>query len=194
MRWTSAPVTGEDVRMANVLLGASASVAIYKSCDLASKLTQRGHSVRVVLTRRAAELVSPQLFEAVTGQPAHVDEFGSDRYAAMDHIDLAKWGDALIVAPASADLIGRMANGIANDLLSTVAIALAQNKPRLLAPAMNPAMLVAPAVQRNIGRLREDGWRVLDPDEGAMACGDIGPGRLPEPAQIAEVLEALLGR
>lgn len=180
--------------MANVLLGASASVAIYKSCDLASKLTQRGHAVRAVLTRRAAELVNPQLFEAVTGQPAHVEEFGADRHAAMDHIDLAKWADALVVAPASADLIGRMANGIANDLLSTVAIALAQNKVRLIAPAMNPAMLIAPAVQRNLGRLREDGWRVLDPDEGPMACGDVGPGRLPEPAQIAEVLEAMLGR
>lgn len=180
--------------MANVLLGASASVAVYKACDLASKLTQRGHAVRAVLTARAAELVNPQLFEAVTGHPAYVEEFGARRHAAMDHIDLAKWGDAIVVAPASADLVGRLANGIANDLLTTVAIALAQNKPRVIAPAMNPAMLVAPAVQRNLGRLREDGWRVLEPDAGAMACGDVGPGRLPEPAVIAEALESLLGR
>ncbi|MBL8860827.1 MAG: hypothetical protein JNK02_02350 [Planctomycetes bacterium] len=180
--------------MANVLLGASASVAVYKACDLASKLTQRGHAVRAVLTRRAAELVNPQLFEAVSGQPAFVEEFGAHRHAAMDHIELARWGDALVVAPASADLLGRLANGLADDLLSTVALALAQNKPRVIAPAMNPAMLVAPAVQRNLGRLREDGWRVLEPDEGTLACGDVGPGRLPEPARIAEVLEALLGR
>ena len=180
--------------MANVLLGASASVAVYKACDLASKLTQRGHTVRAILTQRAAELVSPQLFEAVTGQPAHVDEFGAGRRGAMDHIDLAKWGDAIVVAPASADLVGRLANGLADDLLSTVALALAQNKPRLIAPAMNPAMLAAPAVQRNLGRLREDGWRVLEPDEGAMACGDVGPGRLPEPAAILAALESMLGR
>jgi phosphopantothenoylcysteine decarboxylase/phosphopantothenate--cysteine ligase len=180
--------------MAHVLLGASASVAVYKSCDLASKLTQRGHVVRTVLTARAAQLVSPQLFEAVTGQRAYVDEFGDGRQAAMDHIDLAKWGDALLVAPASADLVGRFANGLADDLLSTVALALAWNKPRVIAPAMNPAMLVAPPVQRNLGRLREDGWRVLDPDEGSMACGDVGPGRMPEPARLVEALEALLGR
>lgn len=180
--------------MANVLLGASASVAVYKACDLASKLTQRGHRVRAVLTRRAAELVNPQLFEAVTGEPAFVDEFGAHRHAAMDHIDLAKWGDALVIAPASADLVGRLANGLADDLLATTALALAQNKPRVIAPAMNPAMLLAPAVQRNLGRLREDGWRVLEPEDGAMACGDVGPGRLPEPALIAEVLESLLGR
>lgn len=178
--------------MAHVLLGASASVAVYKACDLASKLTQRGHVVRVVLTARAAELVNPQLFEAVTGQPAHVSEFGAGRHAAMDHIDLAKWGEALVVAPASADLIGRLANGLADDLLTTVSLALAQYKPRLIAPAMNPAMLSALAVQRNLGRLREDGWRVLEPDEGAMACGDVGPGRLPEPAAILAALESML--
>ena len=180
--------------MANVLLGASASVAIYKACDLASKMTQRGHVVRAVLTRHAAELVNPQLFEAVTSQPAFTGEFGAARHAAMDHIDLAKWGDAIVVAPASADLVARLAHGMADDLLATVALALAANKPRLIAPAMNPTMLLAPAVQRNLGRLREDGWRVLEPDEGAMACGDVGPGRLPEPAMILSALEAALGR
>ncbi|MCY2960011.1 MAG: hypothetical protein NTY35_07575 [Planctomycetota bacterium] len=180
--------------MAHVLLGASASVAVYKACDLASKLTQRAHVVRVILTARAAELVNPQLFEAVTGQPAHVDEFGAARHAAMDHIELARWGDVLVIAPASADLVGRLANGIANDLLTTVSLALAQNKPRLIAPAMNPVMLLAPAVQRNLRQLREDGWRVLEPDEGTMACGDVGPGRLPEPVRIADVLESMLVR
>jgi phosphopantothenoylcysteine decarboxylase/phosphopantothenate--cysteine ligase len=180
--------------MANVLLGAGASVAVYKACDLASKLTQRGHAVRAVLTRRAAELVSPQLFEAVTGEPALVDEFGAARRTAMDHIELAKWAGALVVAPASADLIGRLAHGIADDLLTTVSLALPPVCPRLLAPAMNPVMLQAAPVQRNLGRLREDGWSVLDPDAGHVACGDAGAGRLPEPERIAAALDALLGR
>jgi phosphopantothenoylcysteine decarboxylase/phosphopantothenate--cysteine ligase len=105
--------------MKQVLLGVSASVALYKSCDLASKLTQSGLDVRCILTENAAKLVSPQLFEAVTGQPAHVSEWGADRKAAMDHIDLARWGEALIVAPATADWIARTSHGFANDLLST---------------------------------------------------------------------------
>src|SRR5262245_327952 len=95
--------------MARVLLAASASVAVYKACDLASKLSQDGHQVRAILTRRAAELVHPQLFEAVTGQPAFTDEFGAARKSAMDHIELAKWGELLVVAPASADLVARLA-------------------------------------------------------------------------------------
>jgi phosphopantothenoylcysteine decarboxylase/phosphopantothenate--cysteine ligase len=178
----------------NVLLGASASVAVYKACDLASKLTQRGWRVRAVLTRRAAELVSPHLFEAVTGEPAFVDEFSSARRGAMDHIDLAKWADVLAIAPASADLVGRLANGIADDLLTTVSLALAEGKGRLIAPAMNPVMLAAPAVRRNLGRLAEDGWLVLEPGEGHMACGDAGAGRLPEPEAIAAAIASLLDR
>jgi phosphopantothenoylcysteine decarboxylase/phosphopantothenate--cysteine ligase len=171
-----------------LLLAASASVSIYKACDLASKLSQEGFVVRAVLTQRAAELISPQLFEAVTGEPAFTSEFDRTRRSAMDHIDLADWGEALLVAPASADLVGRLANGLAGDLVTTTALALPSAKPRFLCPAMNPNMLSNPPVARNLGQLREDGWRVLEPESGHMACGVEGKGRLPEPGDIVDWL------
>jgi phosphopantothenoylcysteine decarboxylase/phosphopantothenate--cysteine ligase len=177
--------------MTRILLGAGASVAVYKACDLASKLAQAGHEVRAVLTPRAAELVSPQLFEAVTGQPAQVDEFGPQRRGAMDHIELASWGERLLVAPASADLIARLALGLGGDLLTTVALALPVGRPRVVCPAMNPHMLAAPPLVRHLETLRGDGWQVIEPDEGHMACGDAGRGRLPEPADLVARLEAL---
>lgn len=180
--------------MSHVLLGASASVAVYKACDLASKLAQGGHAVRAVLTERAALLCSPQLFEAVTGEPAQVSEFGRGRRSAMDHIALAEWADVLVVAPASADLVGRLAQGLAGDLLTTVALALPPSAPRLVCPAMNPHMLEHPAVQRNLERLAEDGWRVLPPEEGHLACGVSGAGRLPDAATIARAVEESLAR
>jgi len=177
--------------MTRVLLGASASVALYKACDLASKLSQAGHAVRTVLTPRAAQLVSPQLFEAVTGESAQVDEFGPRRRGAMDHIELADWAELLLVAPASADLIARLALGLADDLLTTVALALASGRSRLICPAMNPAMLAAAPLQRHLATLRGDGWEVMEPAEGHMACGDEGKGRLPEPAAILERMARL---
>lgn len=180
--------------MAKILLAASASVALYKACDLASKLTQDGHAVRAILTRRAAELVSPQLFEAVTGEPAYVDEFGAARRGAMDHIDLAKWGELFLAAPASADLVARFAHGLADDLVTTVALALPATTPRLVAPAMNPNMLAQPAVRRNLAQLAADGWQVIDPDAGHMACGDAGKGRLPEPATLVERVRQALAK
>ena len=179
--------------MANVLLCCSASVSVYKACDLASKLTQKGHRVRAVLTRNAARMVSPQLFEAVSGEPAFVSEWGDDRRAAMDHIDLSKFADVVVVAPCSADLAGRLANGLADDLVTTTLLAVPADVPRLLCPAMNPNMLGHPAVRRNFDRLCEDGWRFVDAEAGHMACGDEGSGRLAEPPTIVEAVEAALG-
>jgi phosphopantothenoylcysteine decarboxylase/phosphopantothenate--cysteine ligase len=170
--------------MARILLACGGSVALYKACDLASKLAQAGHQVRAVLTARASQLVSPQLFEAVTGEPAFTDEFGPTRRGSMDHIDLAKWGQCLLVAPATADLVARLALGISDDLVTTVALALPATTPRLICPAMNPNMLAAPAVKRNLEQLQRDGWSLLAPEQGHMACGDDGPGRLPEPQSI----------
>lgn len=175
--------------MANVILAVSGSVSIYKSCDLASKLTQAGHRVRTVMTKRAAELVNPQLFEAVTHEPAYTSEWGIERKAAMDHIDLAKWGDALVVAPCSAGLTARLAHGMADDLVTTVALAFPTTKPRCVLVAMNPTMLANPAVQRNVNQLVADGWRSMPPGVGAMACGDVGAGRLPEPADVIAWLQ-----
>jgi len=120
----------------------------------------------------------------VTGRAAHVDEFGPARRGAMDHIQLAQWAQLLLVAPCSADLLSRLALGLAGDLVGTVALAYPPGAPRLLCPAMNPNMLAAPAIQRHLETLRGDGWQVLEADEGHMACGDAGKGRLPEPAAI----------
>ncbi len=178
--------------MTHILLGACASVSVYKACDLASKLTQDGHEVRVVLTPSAAELVNPQLFEALTGQPAASTEFGATRRGAMDHIDLARWAELALVAPASAGTLGRLAHGLADDLLATCLLALAADVPRLIAPAMNPSMLAHPAVARNLAQLVEDGWEVIDPGVGHMACGEAGSGRLAEPADIAARVRARL--
>ena len=175
----------------NVLLGCGASVAVYKACDLASKLTQAGHGVRAVLTPNAAKLVSPQLFEAVTGERAHVDEFSAARTGAMDHIALCDWGELLLVAPASADLVARLALGLGGDLVGTVALAWQAPKPRLLAPAMNPHMLASAPLRRHLETLAGDGWELLEPDEGHMACGVEGKGRLPEPAEIVRRVEGL---
>lgn len=178
--------------MSRILLGAGASAALHKAVDLCSKLRQRGHEVRAVLTPRAARLIAPQLFEAVSGQPARVDEFGPEREGAMDHIDLARWADALVVAPATASVIGRLAHGLADDLLGTLALALEPDKARLVAPAMNPVMLAQPAVERNLGQLREDGWTLIAPGSGHTACGEPGSGRLPEPLELADAIESIL--
>ncbi len=179
--------------MSRVVLGVSASVALYKACDLASRLTQAGDEVRVVLTQNAARLISPQLFEAVTGRPAAVEEFGEAREGAMDHITLARWADALVVAPATASVIGRLAHGLAGDLLGTVALAVDTGRVRrLLAPAMNPVMYASAPVQRGLAQLVEDGWTLCEPDTGRVACEDVGPGRLAEPERIAEALSRLL--
>jgi len=180
--------------MARILLACGASVALYKACDLASKLTQAGHSVRAVLTRNAAKLVDPQLFEAVCGEPAQVDEFGPERRGAMDHIELAKWGELLLVAPASAGLVARLALGMADDLVGTVALALEAKTPRILCPAMNPNMLASRPLQRNLVTLREDGWEILEPETGHMACGDEGKGRLADPQRILERVGKRLAR
>lgn len=167
-----------------ILLAAGASAALHKSVDLASKLAQDGHAVRAVLTRRASRLVHPQLFEAVTGEAAWVAEFGDERRGAMDHITLSQWAEVLVVAPAPADLVSRLALGIANDLVTTVALALPAEVPRLLCPAMNPHMWSAPPIVRNVACLVEDGWRIVEPGEGHMACGVEGQGRMAEPETI----------
>lgn len=179
--------------MTNLLLGAGASAALHKACDLASKLAQEGHAVRTVLTPRAASLIDPQLFEALTGEPARSTEFGAGRRGGMDHIELSSWAELFVVAPCPADLVSRLALGLADDLLTTVSLALPPGTPRLLAPAMNPHMLAAPAVRRHLDTLVEDGWRIVDPDDGRLACGVEGPGRLAEVETLVAAVQGALG-
>ncbi len=179
--------------MSRILLGVSASAAIYKACDLASKLTQTGDEVHCILTPNAAQLIAPQLFEAVTGQPAAVEEFGPARAGAMDHITLARWAEAFVIAPATANTIGNLANGLASDLLGSIALAIDPDQVlRLCAPAMNPVMYANPAMQRNLAQLSQDGWAICEPDSGRVACDDVGPGRLAEPERIIQTLRELL--
>jgi phosphopantothenoylcysteine decarboxylase/phosphopantothenate--cysteine ligase len=182
----------KSLAMSRIVLGAGASVALYKACDLASKLAQAGHEVRAVLTPKAAKLVNPQLFEAVTGQPSFVDEFSRERRAAMDHIELSSWAELFLVAPCSASLLARLALGLGDDLVTTVSLAYPAGRPRLLCPAMNPNMLASAPVRRHLETLAGDGWVVLEPSEGHMACGVAGKGRLPEPEVIAKRVQELV--
>ncbi|MDP6370117.1 MAG: flavoprotein [Planctomycetota bacterium] len=179
--------------MSKILLCCGASAALHKGCDLASRLTRAGHEVRAVLTPRATELISPQLFEALTGQVAASAEFGPERGGAMDHIELGAWAELVVVAPCTADLLGRLALGLGDDLLTSALLATPGEVPRLLCPAMNSNMLAQPAVRRNLDQLRQDGWRVAEPREGELACGVSGPGRMLEPEEIVALAAELLG-
>lgn len=170
-----------------VLLGVSASAACYKACTLASRLTQAGFAVDVVLTPRAAELIAPRLFAALTGRAALADEFAPESREAMAHIALADRAELVIVAPATAATLAKLAHAHAEDLLSTTALALREGTPRWIAPAMNPRMFLHPGVQQNLRALAGHGWRALEPDAGWLACGDLGPGRMMEPERIAEL-------
>jgi len=174
-----------------VLLGVTGGIASYKSAWLARLLTKAGASVDTVLTRSATEFVSTITFEALTGRTAHTGLFDSGR--ALEHIKLARAADAIVVAPATADFLARAAGGQANDLLT--AVLLATKAPVLLVPAMNDHMWAHPQTQANVTRLRDIGYRVLNPDEGALAAGEgEGPGRMPEPetifAYVARLLES----
>jgi len=178
--------------MSRILLGVSASVALYKACELASRLTQDGHEVVTVMTPRAAELIDPQLFQALTGRAARSTEYGPARLGGMDHIDLSAGVDLFVVAPCSADLLARLALGLADDLLTTTGLALAPGTARLLCPAMDPNMLAQPATLRNLETLRSDGWELVAPEEGHMACGVEGKGRLADPEAIRKRIAELL--
>lgn len=172
-----------------IVLGVSGGIAAYKACDLVSRLKKRGAQVRVVLTAHACQFVPPLTFETLSGNPAYTDAF--DRKFEIEHVALAKWADAVVVAPATANIMAKMAAGIADELLSTTL--LAATAPVLIAPAMNTAMWKNPATQVNLETLRGRGARFVGPESGALACGDSDVGRMSEPAQIVEALEALLG-
>lgn len=174
----------------NVLLVVSGGIAAYKSCQLARDLGRAGHRVRAVLTPGATRFVTAQSFEALTGEPAYV-ELWRPREGPMEHIDLARWADLVVCAPATADLLARMTQGMANDLATTTL--LAYDGPVLVAPAMNPTMFSHPATQENLARLRERGVLVIGPASGDTACGEEGPGRMVEPAEIAARVEELVG-
>jgi phosphopantothenoylcysteine decarboxylase / phosphopantothenate---cysteine ligase len=169
-----------------VLLGVGGGISAYKSVDLVRRLRERGYVVRVVMTHAATAFVGPLTFQAVSGHPVRTDLLDPAAEAGMGHIELARWADRLLIAPATADLMARLAAGIADDLLTT--LALATEASLILAPAMNQQMWRHPATQDNLARLVARGARILGPGVGSQACGDQGPGRMLEPLEIAEAL------
>src|SRR6187401_1263454 len=176
--------------MAFVGLGVCGGIGAYKAVEVVRLLQKHGHSVQVVMTRTARRFVGPLTFEAITRAPVITTQFAPGLNAGIEHIALASEMDLLVVAPATANIIGKFASGIADDFLS--AIYLATKAPVLIAPAMNTNMWQHPAVQRNLATLAADGVRVVDPGEGYLACGWVGAGRLAEPPTIADTAHALL--
>jgi phosphopantothenoylcysteine decarboxylase/phosphopantothenate--cysteine ligase len=172
-----------------ILLGVSGGIAAYKSADLVRRLKERGAEVRVVMTAGAQEFVRPLTFQALSGNPVHADLLDPAAEAAMGHIELAKWAQLILIAPASANLLAKLAVGMADDLLTT--LCLASEAQLALAPAMNQAMWRHPATQANAQTLQNRGAQVWGPAEGGQACGDVGPGRMLEPHALAAQAETL---
>lgn len=169
-----------------ILLGVSGGIAAYKAADLARRLQEAGAEVQVVMTESAQQFVTALTFQALTGRPVRTSLWDLAAEAAMGHIELARWASAIVIAPASADLLARLAHGLANDLLTTVC--LASESPVTVVPAMNRVMWANAATQANVATLRARGIAVLGPGEGEQACGEVGAGRMLEPLQIVAAL------
>lgn len=175
----------------NVALGVSGGIAAYKAAEVLRGLQRAGCNVRVAMTKRACEFVQPLTFRALSGSHVIVDDYAPDNPDPIAHITFSQTVDLLVVAPATANIIAKFANGVADDFLTSTYLAC--TAPVLIAPAMNTTMLMHPATQRNLERLRADGVYIVEPDAGEMACGTIGPGRLSEPEQIVAAALAILG-
>ena len=177
----------------NILLGVSGGIAAYKAVDLASKLTAAGASVNTVMTENACQLVGPKSFEAVTDSAVFTSLWDVSEEYKIGHINLVDWADVVVVAPATANVIGKIANGICDDLLSTT-LCVCWNKPTLLAPAMNDSMWNNPAVQRNVEMVEDMGFKLIGPEKGRLACGTEAIGRMSEPQDILEALKRIASR
>ena len=172
-----------------ILLGVSGGIAAYKSATLVRRLIDEGAEVRVVMTGGAQAFITPMTFQALSGNPVHTELLDPAAEAAMGHIELARWASLILIAPASANTIARLAHGLADDLLST--LCLASEAPQVIAPAMNRIMWSHAATQQNIDTLHARGVRTLGPDVGSQACGETGAGRMLEPEEIVEHLSGL---
>ncbi|WP_092410597.1 bifunctional phosphopantothenoylcysteine decarboxylase/phosphopantothenate--cysteine ligase CoaBC [Dokdonella immobilis] len=179
-------MSNASLQRVRVLLGVTGGIAAYKAAELVRRLRDAGAEVRVVLTENASRFVTAMTFQALSGNPVRSSLWDEGAEAAMGHIELARWADEILVAPASADTIARLAQGRADDLLST--LVLASSAPLSVAPAMNQQMWAQPATRANIDLLRQRGVRVLGPASGSQACGDVGEGRLLEPGELVEAM------
>lgn len=178
--------------MKNILLGITGGIAAYKSASFARLLIKSGYDVRVIMTASAQAFITPLTLQALTGNPVHIDLLDETAELGMGHIELAKWADLLIIAPATANTVAKLAMGIADDLLTTVCLATAA--PILVAPAMNQQMWQHPSVKLNLQTLTDYDYQIIQPASGEQACGDIGEGRLPEPEQLLEYVQYFIAR
>lgn len=178
--------------MKNILLGITGGIAAYKSASFARLLIKNGYDVRVIMTASAQAFITPLTLQALTGNPVHIDLLDESAELGMGHIELAKWADLLIIAPATANTIAKLAMGIADNLLTTVC--LATTAPILVAPAMNQQMWQHPSVKLNLQTLTDYDYEIIQPASGEQACGDIGEGRLPEPEQLLEYVQYFIAR
>jgi len=175
-----------------VVVCVTGGIAAYKVAEVVSQLVQDGCGVTVAMTRGARRFVGPTTFQALTGRPVLMSQWHTADPGAMEHLRPSETADLIVVAPATANVIGKLANGIADDLVST--LLLGANCPVLLAPAMNTRMWQHPAVQRNVAFLREAGFQLVGPEEGRLACGTLGPGRMSEPEAILAAVRQQLTR
>lgn len=178
--------------MNNILLAITGGIAAYKSASLARLLVKNGHHVKVIMTKGATAFITPLTLQALTGNPVHTQLLDESAEAGMGHIELAKWADLMLIAPASANTLARLSMGMADDLLTSVC--LATTAPILVAPAMNQQMWQHPAVVLNVQTLNDLGYQLIEPACGEQACGDVGAGRLPEPEALFEQVQWALAR
>jgi phosphopantothenoylcysteine decarboxylase/phosphopantothenoylcysteine decarboxylase/phosphopantothenate--cysteine ligase len=178
--------------MSDILLGVTGSIAAYKAAELANRFTKDGHAVHVIMTRAAREFITPITFQTLTKRKTYTEQFDELVYEDVRHISLAQQADLALIAPATANIIGKIAGGIADDMLTTVVMALG-GKPVLLAPAMNTAMYENPIVQENIAKLSRLGYSFIEPREARLACGDLGRGALADVEEIVARVYARLG-
>ncbi|MDO4487056.1 MAG: bifunctional phosphopantothenoylcysteine decarboxylase/phosphopantothenate--cysteine ligase CoaBC [Bacillota bacterium] len=173
----------------NILLGVTGSIAAYKAADITSRLTKLGHNVDVVLTESGSRIITPLTLQTLSKNKVYMDMFEEITPSEVKHISLAKKADAVLIAPATANIIGKIACGIADDFLSTVVMAVPKGTPVYIAPAMNTNMYENPIVQDNIEKLRSFGYRFIEPKESLLACGDLGKGALADVDEIVNIIE-----
>ena len=177
--------------MKHIILGVTGSIAAYKAAELANLFTKDGHAVNVIMTKSACQFITPITFQTLTKRKVYTEQFDEFQYEDVRHISLAQQADVALIAPATANIIGKLASGIADDMLTTVLMAV-QGKPVLIAPAMNTAMYENPITQDNIAKLSRYGYQFIEPKESRLACGDLGRGALADVAVIAARVSELL--
>lgn len=175
-----------------IMVGVTGGIAAYKAAEVVSRLTKLGAHVYVIMTESATRLVGPLTFRSLSGNPVYTEMFSEPKLWNVEHIALAERADAFLIVPATANFLGKVANGIADDLLTTTVMA--TKAPVVIAPAMNVNMYENPIVRDNVARLQGLGYEVMEPDEGRLACGTVGRGRLPEPERIVAFLDEVLSR